>query len=167
MRTATICVLASIAALAGCQGPDVGQSCELQTADGGVDLNDPNVPVSADFFESGNLGCDNLVCIRSPNPQGATKIKSNPYCSKACVSNSDCFQGDTGLVCRSVTVDFDFVNCLAQQQRDTYYRTLGCQVPEGGTICDPNGQKCANGNCRGVTPTCQFQFSSYCAAPLQ
>jgi len=78
--------------LAGCQGPDVGQACTIQAV-GEVDLNKTSVP--ADFFESGNLSCDNLVCIKSPDQSAGSKVKSNPYCSKACVSNSDCFESDT------------------------------------------------------------------------
>ena len=150
MRATALCVLASIAVLAGCQGPDVGQSCQLQTGDGGVDLNSATVPVKADFLESGNLGCDNLICIKSPTPPSPNKLTNNPYCSKACVSNSDCFQSDTGLVCRPVTVDKNFISTLSVPQRIAYYTILGCQVDADGT------------------PTnCPLQFQSYCAAALQ
>ncbi len=146
MRARTLSVLASVAALAACQGPDVGQKCELQTGDGGVNLNVVSVP--ADFLESGNLGCDNLICIKSPDQPPGSKVTSNPYCSKACVSNSDCFQSDTGLVCRPVAVDPNFLNTLPAAQRNDYYRLLGCQIAADGT------------------PT-QCLFQSYCAAPLQ
>jgi hypothetical protein len=136
------------AVLAGCQGPDVGQKCELQTGAGGVNLNVVSVP--ADFFESGNLGCDNLVCIKSPDQPAGSRVTNNPYCSKACVSNSDCSQSETGLVCRPVTVDLNFINSLPRAQRDQYYQVLGCQIASDGT------------------PTqCPLQFQSYCAAPLQ
>ncbi|OFX22828.1 MAG: hypothetical protein A2V77_13355 [Anaeromyxobacter sp. RBG_16_69_14] len=121
--------------LAGCQGPDVGQACTIQAV-GEVDLNKTSVP--ADFFESGNLSCDNLVCIKSPDQSAGSKVKSNPYCSKACVSNSDCFESDTGLVCRPVTVDPNFIKTLPQETQDQYQLLLG-----------------------------QISFSSYCAAPLQ
>lgn len=145
MRATALCVLASIAVLAGCQGPDVGQKCRLQTGANGPDLN--ALPVPADFFESGNLDCDNLICIKSPAPV-PSKL-SNPYCSKACVSDSDCFQSDTGLVCRPVTVDKNFISTLSVPQRIAYYTILGCQVDSSGT------------------PTnCPLQFQSYCAAPL-
>lgn len=151
MRTATLLVLATSAALAGCQGPDVGQACALQIGQGkdAPNLNTTSVP--ADFLESGpDNGCDNLVCIKSPDQPAGSKLKSNPYCSKQCVSNSDCFQGDTGLVCRQVTIDRSFINGLPQAQRNAYYRTLGCQIAADGTATD-----------------CPFQFDSYCAAPLQ
>jgi hypothetical protein len=166
MRTATLSILLLSAALAGCQDPDVGQSCSLRIGAG-------NTGVTADYFESNPAnGCDNLVCIKSPDrPQGNTCSQADQaagiacgYCSKACVSNADCFQSDTGLVCRAVTVDFNYINSLKQPQRDAYYTILGCSVPVGGTqeVCDANGQ-----NCHGVTPPCPYQFQSYCAAPLQ
>jgi hypothetical protein len=148
MRTATIPLLALSAVLAGCQSPDVGQACELQTGAGGVNLNVVGVP--ADFFESGNLGCDNLVCIKSPDQPAGSRVSNNPYCSKACVSNSDCFESETGLVCRPVTVDLNFVKTLPPAQQAEYFRILGCQVAEDGTATD-----------------CPLPFERYCAAPLQ
>ncbi len=172
MRTATLSVLALSAALSGCQGPDVGQACSLQTGQGAA-------PVTADFFESNpSNGCDALICIESPAQTSSSKVKNNPYCSKACKSNSDCFQGDTGLVCRPVTVDLDYVNSLAKSQRDTYYRIAGCQIPDSGTqdtgssdpCCSDISQVCGTAaplKCHGVTPVCPLLFSAYCAAPLQ
>ncbi len=128
-------VLGVLLLVAGCQGPDVGQSCRIQT--GQVDLNSTAVP--ADFFESDPAsGCDNLVCIRSPDQPAGSKVKNNPYCSKPCVSNADCFQSDTGLVCRPVTVDTNFIKTLPQDVQDQYQLLLG-----------------------------EISFSSYCAAPLQ
>ena len=150
MRTATLFVLAASAVLAGCQGPDVGQACKFQKGQDSTapDLNTTSVP--ADFLESGpDNGCDNLVCIKSPDGARGGDL-SNPYCSKQCVSNSDCFQGDTGLVCRRVTIDRNFINGLGQAQRNAYYRILGCQIAADGTPTD-----------------CPLQFDSYCAAPLQ
>ena len=149
----------------------MGQACSLRTGQG-------DAGVHADFFESNpSNGCDALICIESPDQASSSKVKNNPYCSKACKSNSDCFQGDTGLVCRPVTVDLDYVNSLAQSQRDTYYQIAGCQVPDGGTQdtgssdpCCSNSQPCDTATpptCHGVTPQCPLLFSAYCAAPLQ
>ena len=147
MRTATISMLALSAVLAGCQSPDVGQSCTLQV--GTVNLN--TEPVLADYLESGaDNGCDNLVCIKSPDQPAGSAVKSNPYCSKQCVSNSDCFQSETGLVCRQVTIDRNFINTLPEPQRNEYYRILDCEFSAEGTL----GQ-------------CPLQFESYCATPLQ
>jgi len=134
MRTLPVLALA-IVLLSGCQSPDVGQSCSIQTV-GSVNLNTTDVP--ADFVEFGNEGCDDLVCIRSPNQPSGSKVKSNPYCSKPCVSNDDCFQSDTGLVCRPITVDPNFIKTLPPSVQTQYNQILG-----------------------------QLQFSSYCAAPLQ
>jgi len=142
MRASTKIGLAlSISLLAACQGPDVGQSCRITTGSGtgAVDLNDPTTLVPADVFQSNIAnGCDNLVCIRSPSQPASSKVLHNPYCSKACVSDSDCFKDDTGLVCRPVTVDPNFIKTLPQDIQDQYARLLGT-----------------------------IQFSSYCAAPLQ
>ena len=149
MRTVTLPVLALSVILAGCQSPDVGQTCSLQVGtDPDVNLNTD--PVPADFLESGaDNGCDNLVCIKSPEVAGSS-VKNNPYCSKQCVSNSDCFQSETGLVCRQVTIDRNFINSLSLEKRKQYYSILGCQVADDGT------------------PTqCPLQFESYCASPLQ
>ncbi len=137
-------VAVAVLLLAGCQGPDVGQSCSLQAPA----LADPSVTVPADYLESNPAsGCENLVCIKSPPQPAKSKVKSNPYCSKPCVSNSDCSQGDTGLVCRPVTVDPNFIATLSPEARAQYRRVLGC--PD-----DP-------------AAACPIGFSSYCAAPLQ
>ena len=139
MRAHTIALSLSIALLAACQDPDVGQPCLITTGQGAgaVDLNTTSVP--ADVFQSNAAnGCDNLVCIKSPDQPASSKVKNNPYCSKACVSNDDCFQSDTGLVCRPVTVDPNFIKTLPADIQAQYATLLGT-----------------------------IQFSSYCAAPLQ
>ncbi len=108
--------------LAGCQAPDVGQACrmDLLYADGGAIA----LPVdggicsaeAADFFRSGAIECDNLVCLQSPTGTcagaGATPFEVRDYCSKACVSDADCFTSQTGLVCRRVLLDPSFVATL-------------------------------------------------------
>ena len=139
MRTPTIALALGVVLLAACQSADVGQACLITTGQGAgaVDVNTTSVP--ADVFQSNAAnGCDNLVCIKSPDQPASSKVKNNPYCSKACVSNDDCFQGDTGLVCRPVTVDPNFIKTLPQDIQDQYAKLLG-----------------------------SIQFSSYCAAPLQ
>ena len=111
--------LAALALAAGCQSPDVGQRCDFQgsAATG---------PVAADFMESGNAGCANLVCLRSPGRDGG-------YCSKACVSDRDCFSGETGLVCRQVVLDPDFLASLPPDVRQKYLGDIQfssyCAVP--------------------------------------
>jgi hypothetical protein len=127
--------------LAGCQGPDVGQSCTLREAE--VQDN----PVPADVLEAGNAACDSLICIKSPPQSSSSEVRTNPYCSKPCVSNDDCYQGDTGLVCRAVTVDPDFLATLPADVQEQYRELLNC--PTGVDI-----KTCA-------------QNSRYCAAPVQ
>jgi hypothetical protein len=136
--TVTAAFVVGVLVLSGCQSPDVGGPCKFPppTDSSLPDLNTIDVPT--DFFESGNPGCDNLVCIKSPPQPGTSKVKNNPYCSKACVSDSDCFQSDTGLVCRPVTPDPNYIKTLPQSVQDQYAKMLG-----------------------------DIQFSSYCAAPLQ
>ena len=100
--------------LAGCQQPDVGQLCSFDLPGVGPG------PVSADYLETGKTECENLVCIRSPPPPAGSRIKNNPYCSKACVSDADCAKGETGLVCRAVVLDPQFLASLPDDVRRKY-----------------------------------------------
>jgi hypothetical protein len=109
MRLAPLAA-AALAFLAGCQDPDVGQACTMRYSGG---------TQGGDWFETGNFECVNPICIRSILPAGS-KVKNNPYCSKACVSNRDCFNSDTGLVCRAVVLDQDFLSALPAAVRDQY-----------------------------------------------
>jgi hypothetical protein len=132
--------LAAVAALAACQDPDVGQSCRISW---GQDNGTPApTPVSlfasgsGDYFESGNLACDGLICIVSPAAPGTRygcESAGCGYCSKSCISNDDCYQKQTGLVCRQMVLDPVFLDQLDPATRDRYLNTV--------------------------------QFSSYCATP--
>ena len=99
--------------LAACQDPDVGQSCSF-------DVPGVTGPVATDYLETGKTECENLVCIRSPDPPAGSSVKNNPYCSKPCVSDSDCSKGETGLVCRSVILDPEFLASLPEDVRQKY-----------------------------------------------
>jgi hypothetical protein len=101
-----------LVALSGCQDPDVGQQCQIDLA--------VTPPIVADYLETGKTECENLVCILSPPPPAGSKVKFNQYCSKACVSNDDCSESDTGLVCRRVVLDPDFMNSLDPAVRQKY-----------------------------------------------
>jgi hypothetical protein len=118
----------ALLALAACQKPDVGQPCTVAWGDTWV--SDPLMPPppdpvqlhasgGADYFESGNLTCENLVCIVSPAPSGS-RYSSGGYCSKSCVSNQDCFESETGLVCRQMVLDPVFLAQLSPELRDRY-----------------------------------------------
>jgi len=133
MRIAPLAALL-LALAAGCQDPDVGQDCTLgyTTANTGT--------VTADWLESGNAGCPNLVCIRSPG------TREKPYCSKGCVSDRDCYSSETGLVCREMVLDPDFLAFLDKLD------PAQCGAPVGTT-------------CREKYLG-EIQFSSYCATPL-
>jgi hypothetical protein len=130
-----ILAVAPLVMLAACQDPDVGQSCAI--AWGNVENIPPPDPVQlfesggADFFESGNVACENLVCIVSPSPAGS-RYAGGGYCSKPCVSNQDCFESETGLVCRQMVLDPVFLDQLSTELRDRYV-PLGassyCAVP--------------------------------------
>ena len=125
MRPATrLSAVASLAAssllLAGCPSPDVGQSCamDLKYSDGAsiaVSVGGQLCSAtSADFFRSGAVECDNLICLQSPTGScgGSVPYAVKAYCSKACVSDSDCFTSETGLVCRQVLLDPAYVATL-------------------------------------------------------
>lgn len=144
--TIPLLALAPLLALVACQDPDVGNPCSLSwnptwEADG---TPPPPTPIAlwesggSDYFEAGNLACDDLVCIVSPAPEGSRYACNRNdygcgYCSKPCVSNQDCFESDTGLVCRQMVLDPVFLEQLDPATRDRYLS--------------------------------EVQFSSYCAVP--
>jgi hypothetical protein len=143
-RLCSITIALGTLLLLACQGPDVGQSCTVAASASSSDLQDS--PVAADFLEFGNPTCDSLICIKSPTQPAGSKVKNNPYCSKACVSNDDCYQSQTGLVCRPVTVDVNYIASLPPATQQEYLNLLGC--------ANKTLQQCN-------------QASSYCAAPVQ
>lgn len=104
------------ALLAGCQSPDVGQACQL-------DLTVPPEATAADYLELGRAECENLVCIQSPTTVAGNEVRR--YCSKPCVSNSDCAPGDTGLLCRDVVLNEAFIGQLQQQDPALAQKFLG------------------------------------------
>jgi hypothetical protein len=121
-----------IAALLACkQDPDVGQPCGMSLTDAAG--NPIDVPtgqegqycslVGADYFRTGATECDNLVCIRSATGVCATNsqmVNVRRYCSKACVSDDECFKSQTGLVCRAVVLDAAFLASLPPDVRQLY-----------------------------------------------
>lgn len=123
--------LAAGLVLAGCQGPDVGQPCKLDWSSTWQIDGTPPPPTpqtaSGQYFENGNLGCNDLVCIVSPagsDPLYSTC--SDPtnyvcgYCSKPCVSNNDCYTKQTGLVCQQILLDPAYLGTLSPTVRQTY-----------------------------------------------
>jgi hypothetical protein len=139
MRIASSALALTLASslLAGCQSPDVGQRCELLWNSSGSTPPPTPATVASDYFETGNAGCDNLVCIVSPQAPGDRYYdcagSQCGYCSKPCVSDKDCFKSDTGLVCRQVVLDPAFIASLDPVTRSKYLADI--------------------------------QFSSYCAVP--
>lgn len=111
-RSSLLVICAAL--LVGCQSPDVGQTCQL-------DLTVPPEASAADYLELGRAECENLVCIQSQVADGAVRR----YCSKPCVSNSDCDQGDTGLLCRDVVLNETFIGQLQQQDPALAQKFLG------------------------------------------
>ncbi len=112
--------IAAFVLASACQEADVGQACPMNVlyADGSP-VDEAGTGCSADrsdFFRSGAIECENLVCLRSvtgPCPGGTSApFLSRSYCSKACVSDDDCFTSETGLVCRRVLLDPSFVASL-------------------------------------------------------
>ena len=109
VRIPKMALVAALLALGACQEPDVGQACTL-TWGTSPDSPPPPTPVElfqsggGEWFETGNSQCEDFVCIVSPEPPGA-KYSTSGYCSKPCVSNADCFESKTGLVCRQIVLD--------------------------------------------------------------
>jgi hypothetical protein len=147
MRTARSIALPLLVAallLDGCSDPDVGQPCVLDVYDSSDNPIDTAVgsgycsAIPADFFKPGAIECDNLICIRSPVGACPEAIAGKPievrkYCSKPCVSDSDCFTKETGLVCRTMLLDEAFINSLPQEVKDKFLGQLQtstyCAVP--------------------------------------
>ncbi len=126
---------AALAVLTACPGPDVGQRCTLG-GDHPIDI----TPATAngDYLETGNTNCDALVCIVSPIQQSSPDYNQCTgsacgYCSKNCVSNQDCFQSKTGLECRQMVLDWEFINSLDDATRQRYLADIQyssyCAVP--------------------------------------
>jgi hypothetical protein len=142
MRIARLAPAVALAALlaAGCQSPDVGQPCKLPSLSGAPPGPTPDT-AAGDWLETGNVGCDNLVCIVSPATEGSkynTCAGSGAdlqcgYCSKPCVSDQDCYRSETGLACRQMVLDPAFIASLDEATRQKYLADI--------------------------------QFSSYCAVP--
>lgn len=137
-RLLALAVVAGLsAALAGCQQPDVGARCPFSW---GADPASPApTPATAagDYFESGNVACDDLVCIVSPAPAdseyGGCEGENCGYCSKPCVSDRDCYEEETGLVCSQLVLDPAFIAALDEETRDRFLAdvrfTSYCVVP--------------------------------------
>lgn len=128
-RAPTPALLVALVALGACQSPDVGQPCTI-TWGTGESAPPPPDPVTlfrtggADWFETGNPECENLVCIVSPASPGS-RYSSGGYCSKPCVSNQDCFESETGLVCRQLVLDPTFLKQLDAMSPALRQRYLG------------------------------------------
>ncbi len=133
--------LLTVLTLSACDKPDVGARCVLAwnpnwEADGTAP---PPTPATAqgDYFETGNLICDDLICIVSPaqtsSKYGKCSGEACGYCSKPCVSNRDCYSGSTGLVCDQVILDPAFLATLDEITKQRYLGDIRlnsyCVVP--------------------------------------
>lgn len=139
-RVALLAVAVGAVLATGCQSPDVGARCQIPS-DPSSTLDPKPDSISGDYLETGNLACDSLVCIVSPATSGeyATCDGTNcGYCSKPCVSDTDCYKSETGLVCRQMVLDPEFIQLLEEQDPELADRYLG-----------------------------DARYSSYCAVPLE
>jgi hypothetical protein len=148
-----VLALAPLLVLAACQDPDVGQPCTIQWNDEWEQSGSLPAPPrstelwdaeqsglgAGDYLETGTAsGCDGLVCIVSPTRDptygsGAYDCPGCGYCSKPCVSNSDCFSDETGLVCRQMVLDAAFLEQLDPAAQERYLSGIRyssyCAVP--------------------------------------
>jgi hypothetical protein len=109
--------------LAACQDPDVGQPCTIAWGQSAGSPPPTSADAAADYFESGNIACEGLVCIVSPAPEGSEYRSvelGRGYCSKPCISNGDCYESETGLVCRQMVLDPVFLEQLDPATRARY-----------------------------------------------
>ena len=109
-------------ALAACQEPDVGQRCNMGEALDPAIYNPGDV--TSEILLTFAPECDNLICILSPATSGEYSTCAGGvncgYCSKPCVSDQDCYESETGLVCRQMVLDEAFINSLDPDVRDRY-----------------------------------------------
>jgi hypothetical protein len=111
--------LGLLLACAACSLPtDLGTPCELlapDAGDGGGGLINTDGGATNDYLYLGSAACENLVCIR---PAGSKLDAGYGICSnlctpdnpgQACGPSQDCNSNQTGLVCRTVTLDPKFV----------------------------------------------------------
>ncbi len=118
MRLSIVASLALLAgSLAGCQQADVGQDCTFAQNIKG--------PVPGDFFATGITSCDNLICIKSPGARLDDNGVAIGYCSKACASDSECSTSETGLKCRALTFDQNYLATLPPDQAAKFQPYLG------------------------------------------
>lgn len=138
--TAAFFLLTSLAL--ACQDPDVGDRCRLAWGPG--EIGPTPSTTGGDVLETGNVGCEELVCIVSPATSGeyascagADSTTGDPgscgYCSKPCVSDDDCYESETGLVCRQMVLDQGFIAALDPAVREKYLSEVSfssyCGVP--------------------------------------
>jgi hypothetical protein len=133
--------LGALVVLSACSKPDVGGRCVLAWNQNWQTDGTPPPPTPAtaqgDYFESGNLSCDDLICIVSPAPAssqyGSCAGAACGYCSKPCVADRDCFSSQTGLVCDQVILDPVFLSTLDELTKQRYLGDIRfnsyCVVP--------------------------------------
>jgi hypothetical protein len=135
-RVPLFAAVACAALAAGCQDPDVGARCDIQWG-GSIAAPEPST-ADGDYLETGNPTCDSLVCIVSPATSGEYSTCAGEhvqcgYCSKPCVSDADCYESETGLVCRQMVLDDEFIASLPPEVRDMYLgdaqSSYYCAVP--------------------------------------
>jgi hypothetical protein len=120
--------LFTLLTVSACDKPDVGARCVLSWNPNWEQAGTPPPPTPStaqgDYFETGNSGCDDLVCIVSPAKPG-TKYGSCSgnacgYCSKPCVSDRDCYSGTTQLKCEQLILDPVFLSTLDDLTKQRY-----------------------------------------------
>jgi hypothetical protein len=96
----------------------VGARCQLSWGTDAAYPAPTPATIPGDYLETGNLACDSLVCIVSPSTSGEYSSCDGDkcgYCSKPCVSDSECYKSETGLVCRQMVLDPEFIRLLEEQ----------------------------------------------------
>lgn len=124
----------------------MGQSCAIQLGTASVPTPEQlwtgeppcdSPPCGGEYVEFNNTSCENLVCVLSPAQPGSRYAtgdhQASGYCSKPCVSNRDCYESDTKLVCRNVILDTTFLAGLDPATKERYLGDIEfssyCGVP--------------------------------------
>lgn len=126
------CSVAALAVLTvACQSVDIGQPCNMLPA--GASLIVDECTVNGDLLTNSEDCAKSTYCIVSPVADKtatctATYKRFGGRCTKSCISNDECFQKETGMECRSVLLDSEFINELEKTNPGLLDKYLGMDI---------------------------------------
>jgi hypothetical protein len=124
------CSIAALAVLAvACQSVDIGQPCNMLPAGASLVVNE--CTVEGDLLTNSEDCAKSTYCILTPAAPGTCNDTYKAFggkCTKSCISNDECFQKETGMECRQVLLDADFINELEKTNPGLLDKYLGMDI---------------------------------------